>query len=411
MTFAPVTSLNVLLAQNNERLTVGKLVLNDRKIWFQYDQSFLGKGIELSPFKLPLKPEVVTNTDNLFEGLFGLFNDSLPDGWGRLLVDRHMRGLGVAPQTLTSLDRLAFVGRHGMGALQYEPEQEQQGSLSDKLNLDLLAEESRQVLEGGSDQVIDKLLSLNGSSAGARPKIMVGVNKDKKQIVHGVDDLPEGYEHWIIKFISSVDAEDNGSLEYAYSLMAKEAGINMPETHLFPASGKKSGYFGVRRFDREGNKRIHVHTASGLLHADHRAPSLDYESILKAALLLTKSVPQVEQFFRLAAFNVMAHNRDDHAKNFSFIMENSGAWQVAPAYDLIFSSSSHGEHSTTVVGEGRSPGTKDLLKLAKKFDLKKAPDILEEVSAAVKKWKDFAENAGITKTAAKAIQNTLDKVK
>jgi len=321
-----------------------------------------------------------------------------------------VRGLGIAPETLTVLDRLAYVGRHGMGALQYEPEQAPEGHSSDALNLDLLAEESRQVLEGAPKQVIDELLSLNGSSAGARPKIMVGVDKKKKQVIHGVDDLPEGFEHWIIKFTNSNDPEDNGSLEYAYSLMAKAAGISMPECHLFPSSKNKPGYFGVRRFDREGNKRVHVHTVSGLLHADHRMPSLDYESILKAALVLTRSVPEVEHLFRLAAFNVLTYNRDDHAKNFSFMMDNNGAWQVAPAYDLTFSSGPGGEHSTTVMGEGRNPGTKDLLKLAQKFDLKKGKDILDKVASAVKRWKDFADKAGVSKKTAKAIQETLDKI-
>jgi serine/threonine-protein kinase HipA len=244
---------------------------------------------------------------------------------------------------------------------------------------------------------------------------MVGVSKNRKQVIHGVDDLPDAYEHWIIKFVSGNDPEDNGSLEYAYSLMAREAGINMPETHLFPSSknkaGKnKAGYFGVRRFDREGNDRIHMHTVSGLLHADHRMPSLDYEGILKTALVLTKSVLQVEQFFRLAAFNVFAYNRDDHAKNFSFLMDNNGAWRVAPAYDLVFSSGPGGEHSTTVMGEGRNPGTKDLLRLARKFDLKKAAGILDEVASAVRRWKDFADKAGVANKTARAIQGTLDKI-
>jgi len=397
MNYAPVSVLTVLLAQDGKLLSVGKLALRDRKIWFQYDASFLSKGLELSPYKLPLKAEVVTCEDGIFDGLFGLFNDSLPDGWGRLLLDRHMRSLGIASENLTPLDRLAYVGQHGMGALVYQPDHGSGIRRSNKvLDLEKLAEESRKVLDGAPKQVIEELLSLNGSSGGARPKVMVGVSPDKKHIIHGVDDVPTGHEHWIIKFTSSSDPDDNGAIEYAYSLMAKAAGINMPETHLFPTS-KKGGYFGVKRFDRSGNSRLHVHTVSGFLHASHRSPTLDYEDIMKTALVFTKSMTETEAFFRLAVFNVLSHNRDDHAKNFSFLMGTNGAWHAAPAYDLIFSSGPAGEHSTMVMGEGKDPTRKHLQQLGKKFDIKKTDEIIDQVSAAVSRWKEFANTASVTK--------------
>jgi len=355
MKHASVISLNVLLSHAAEQIPVGKLALKDRRIWFQYDAGFLGKRLELSPFKLPLKPDVVPCEDRVFEGMFGLFNDSLPDGWGRLLLDRHMRALGIAPETMTVLDRLAYVGKRGMGALLYEPDYAAEGHTENALDLNRLAQDALVVLDGSTNEVIDELLSLNGSSAGARPKIMTGVSKDKKRITHGVGDLADGYEHWLIKFSSRNDMPDCGAVEYAYSLMAKKAGIDIPETFLFPAA-EGAGYFGVRRFDRRGNTRVHVHTVSGLLHADHRMPSLDYEAILKTALALTKSVPEAEALFRLAAFNVFAYNRDDHAKNFSFLMDTTGAWQAAPAYDLTFSSGPGGEHSTTVLASAAAGG-------------------------------------------------------
>ncbi len=406
MKYTPATVLKVILSQGGERLPVGRLALKDRRVWFQYDASFLARGLELSPFKLPLKPEVVVCEDRIFDGLFGLFNDSLPDGWGRLLLDRHMRGFGIAPENLTVLDRLAYVGKRGMGALLYEPDHGSEKHAADALDLDRLAQESREVLDGAPKKVIEELLALNGSSAGARPKIMVGVSKDKKSLVHGVDDLAKGYEHWLVKFTSSADPDDNGAIEYAYSLMSRAAGIDMPETHLFPAS-KGAGYFGVRRFDRRGNDRIHVHTVSGLLHADHRMPSLDYESILKAALVLTKSMPEVEAFFRLAVFNVLTHNRDDHAKNFSFVMEADGVWHAAPAYDLIFSAGPAGEHSTTVMGEGKNPERKHLQALGRKFDIKKADDIIDHVAAAVSRWREFADAAGVTKSSRDLIAGNI----
>lgn len=387
-----VTALNVSLAE----MPIGKLALHDRRVWFQYDTAFLSKRLELSPFKLPLRSEVITCEDRVFDGLFGLFNDSLPDGWGRLLLDRHMRSLGIAPENLTTLDRLACVGQHGMGALIYKPDHSIDKISSKALDLDRLAEKSRAVLDGTSKTVIDELLSLNGSSAGARPKIMVGVSKDKKHIIHGVDNIPDGYDHWIIKFTSSTDPNDNGAIEYAYSLMARAAGIDMPETHLFPAA-KGPGYFGVKRFDRNGNNRIHVHTVSGLLHTDHRLPLLDYESILKTTMVLTKSMPEVEAFFRLAAFNVFSRNRDDHAKNFSFLMNPNGIWHTAPAYDLTFSSGPGGEHSTTIMGEGKNPGQSHLQMLGKKLGIKKTDDIINQVQEAISHWKKFASIANVIK--------------
>ncbi len=408
MNFTPTNSLNVLLSNDGKQLPVGKLALRERQVWFQYDSSFLSSGIQLSPFHLPLKPGVVRGDPKIFDGLFGVFNDSLPDGWGMLLLDRHMTTLGIHHDSLTVLDRLACVGHKGMGALAYEPDYGTEEHSSEALNLDRLAQESREVLDGNSKAVFEELLSLNGSSQGARPKVMVGVQKDMKGVIHGTDELPKDYEHWLVKFTSSNDPEDSGAIEYAYSLIAKKAGINMPETYLFPAK-KGAGYFGVKRFDRDGNKRLHVHTVSGLLHADHRLPSLDYKNILKAGMALTKSMPEVEALFRLAVFNVLAHNRDDHGKNFSFLMQPDGTWQAAPAYDLIFSSGPAGEHSTTVMGEGKAPAVDHLRRLAKEFDIKKTEDIIEQVSSSLADWEKFAIEAGVSPASRNRIAKTINR--
>jgi serine/threonine-protein kinase HipA len=402
MTYTPIHSLRVLY----HGMLVGTLALRDRRVWFQYDAAFLNKGLALSPIKLPLKPEVMVCDDRTFDGLFGLFNDSLPDGWGRLLLDRHMRSQGIAPERLTLLDRLAHVGHHGMGALVYEPDHSVDDVASINLDLDHLAAESRAVLEGAPETVIAELLSLNGSSSGARPKIVVGVSPDKEHIIHGTDYLPDGYTHWMIKFTSSHDPDDNGAIEYAYSLMAKGAGILMPETYLFPAVNGM-GYFGVKRFDRDGHKRIHMHTISGLLHADHRIPSLDYEDILKATQFLTRSMVDVEANYRLAVFNVLAYNRDDHAKNFAFIMNEKGEWSAAPAYDLTFSSGPGGEQSTTIMGEGRHPDRTHLLALGKKMNIKKAQDIIDQVSQAISRWDEYARMAGVSDESTELIKKSM----
>ena len=200
-----------------------------------------------------------------------------------------------------------------------------------------------------------------------------------------------------MKFTSSADPKDIGAVEYAYSLMARAAGVEMMPTYLFPAK-RGLGYFGVERFDRQGDLLLHMHTVSGLLHADHRLPSLDYESVLRAGLALTHNIREVEKLFRLAVFNVFAYNRDDHAKNISFLMNaDDGLWSAAPAYDLSFSSGPAGEHSTTIMGQGKAPGVEHLRKLAEKFSIDCADAIIDQVHAAIASWSTFADEAGVSK--------------
>jgi len=255
------------------------------------------------------------------------------------------------------------------------------------------------------EEVFEELLKLNGSSAGARPKIVAQVSKDRSGIVHGQAKLKRGFEHWMIKFANSQDPRDLGAIEYAYSLMAKDAGVNMPETHLFRT--KKRGYFGVKRFDRHGDRHLHMHSLSGLIHADHRVPTLDYDLLLRVTLVLTKSVVEVEKAYSLGCFNVLAHNRDDHAKNFSFLMNESDAWIFAPAYDLTFSDGPAGEQSTMVMGEGKNPGVKQLVTLGKEHNLKNAPRILATVRKAVARWRDYAAEAGVSPKSTKEIEGGI----
>ena len=407
MKYQPVNLVHVSLDFGDHRHKVGRLALANRRIYFEYDAAFLKSGLPISPFKLPLKAGALACDDMAFEGLFGVFNDSLPDGWGRLLLDRQVRKHGIAPEQLTPLDRLTHVGTYGMGALVYEPDTSEKSAHPDAINLDKLAAETGEVLEGEAGDVFAELLGLSGSSAGARPKVMVGVNKDKKRIIHGQQQLPKSYAHWMVKFASGVDAKDIGAIEYAYSLMARAAGLEMMPTHLFPAK-KGAGYFGVQRFDRQGDKRIHMHTVSGLLHADHRLPSLDYEQIMRITLELTRNIKEVEKILRLAAFNVFAHNRDDHAKNFSFLMDEKGNWSVAPAYDLTFSGGPGGEHSTTIMGEGKNPDQTHLLKLSEKFSIKNAETIIDQARAAIANWPKYADKAGVTKASKKSIADVID---
>lgn len=401
MTFTPIELLTVYL-DAGERRKVGRLAFKDRRILFEYDAGFIASGTEISPIKLPLKPGVFTSPDMVFDGLYGVFNDSLPDGWGRLLLDRTVEKYGVNRRQLNPLDRLSYVGSDGMGALSYEPDRSIRSADPDAiLKLDKLAAESAIVLAGESEEVFEELLRLNGSSAGARPKIVAQVSADKTKFIHGRLEPQRGYAHWMIKFPSSQDPADIGAIEFAYSLMARDAGVDVPEIHLFRA--KKRGYFGTRRFDRQGARRIHMHSLSGLIHADHRHPSLDYNLILRVALVLTKNIVEAEKAYALACFNVLAHNRDDHAKNFSFLLTDSKTWSFAPAYDLTFSYGPGGEQSTMVMGEGKHPGVEQLRALGKEHGLKNAAQILEKVRKAISRWRHHAAKAGVSAKSSKDI--------
>lgn len=390
-------------------MPIGRLAMHERTIYFEYDRSFIERGLEISPLRLPLKSGVSRFDYNLFEGLPGVFNDSLPDGWGRLLFDRFARTQGIVPSEITPLDRLAHIGVHGMGALVFQPDHSADDA-HDIISLDNLAEQAQDVLDGTSDEVLQELLSLNGSSAGARPKALIGIDQARAHIVHGVNDLPTGYTSWMVKFANSQDGLDAGAIEYVYALMANDAGLNMPEVHLFPAQ-KGSGYFAIKRFDRETDKQYHMHTACGLLHSDFRTPSLDYEDLIALTGMLTRDVRETEKMYQLAVFNVLAHNRDDHAKNFSFLMDEQGQWMLAPAYDLTFSSGPRGEQSTMVMGEGQNPKAEHLIKLGEETKIPKdrIHEIIEQTQASLEKWPELAKHYGVSATNIKLIAEKIDK--
>ena len=393
----PVREVKVALENTAEKIPVGRLASRNGRIYFEYDREFLSCELDLSPLRLPLETGVKSFELDLFDGLPGLFNDSLPDGWGRLLLDRALRAEGVPPDEVGPLDRLSFVGQTGMGALTYEPDFGTDDRDAADIELDAIAADAAAVMEGAAGDILQRLIELNGSSAGARPKAMICVDEARAEIRTGESALDDGFEPWLVKFPNTADGEDAGAVEFVYSIMAKEAGIEMTEAQLFP-SKTGPGYFASRRFDRVGAKRIHVHTASGLLHADHRTPTLDYEDLIALSQMLTKDQRESEKLFRLAAFNVLSHNRDDHSKNFTFLMDAEGVWHFAPAYDLTFASGPGGEQSTMVMGEGRNPGPHEILKLAEaaSVEKKKAEEIIEKTRSALSGWRSLAKNYGVS---------------
>ncbi|MBQ5337105.1 MAG: type II toxin-antitoxin system HipA family toxin [Oscillospiraceae bacterium] len=341
---------------------VGTVALsNNGKTAFSYDDEWIESGFSISPFSLPLEKKVFTPKSKHFEGLFGIFADSLPDAWGRLLVDRILKKHDPDGRA-TVIDRLALVGRSGMGALEYEPDYDLSGGEELK-DFDYLSEECRKILKTEYSEELDGLYRLGGSSGGARPKIMTKLeNKD-----------------WIIKFPAHSDSPDIGIKEYKYSECAKKCGIKMTETRLFP-SEKCEGYFGTVRFDRESGRKIHMATAAALLEADFNSPCLDYNALMKLTRIITdENREDTENMFRRACFNVFAHNRDDHAKNFTFLYnEDENTWRLSPAYDLTYSDTWFGEHTTSVDGNGKDPGEKELLNVALKAGISRmrAMDII-----------------------------------
>lgn len=329
---------------------VGTLAMTaNHKAAFQYGEEWLEHGFSISPFSLPLKNQVFVPNKDYFDGLFGVFTDSLPDNWGSLLLNRLLRANGQNPDKLTVLDRLAIVGTSGMGALTYYPEKEIQEKQGHS-NLDELAEQCQKLLNTEYSDKLDELYRLGGTSGGARPKIMTTIDG----------------EEWIIKFPAHVDGRNAGKMEYDYSCCAKQCGITISETRLFP-SDKCEGYFGTKRFDRVidngTQKRIHMLTAAALLELDFEQPSLDYHSLMKLTKILTRDyLEDVNNMFRRMCFNVFAHNRDDHSKNFTYLYhEAENRWRLSPAYDLTYSNTYYGEHTTTVDGNGRNPGEKEIL--------------------------------------------------
>jgi serine/threonine-protein kinase HipA len=241
-----INSVDVFLNHSDNRHFVGKLALSSRKIYFEYDEEFIKTGIQISPYKLPLKKDLQVCDDRVFDGLFGVFADSLPDGWGKLLLDRHLMSKGVNFKSISQIDRLCYVGKYGIGALEYEPILAKYEDINNLVILDDIADSSIDILEGSSYEMLETLLAIGGSSAGARPKIIAQID-EQSNIIHGSQSLKDGFEHYIIKFANSSDAKNSGKIEYIYSQMAREAKIEMPKTKLL--KGQKNSYFAIKRFD------------------------------------------------------------------------------------------------------------------------------------------------------------------
>ena len=356
-----------LMVKYHDR-TVGTLALtpDDRLCAFEYDSAWLSDGFSISPLELPLKPGLFIAKHQPFHGNFGIFEDSLPDGYGRYLLHKALLREGINDANLSVLDRLSIVGKSGMGALMYHPETEAIKD-SEILDFDLLQEKALQVLKEQQDTDAGLLLYNSGNSGGARPKAIFSDN--------------EG--HWLIKFRHYYDPTDIGQQEFHYNEVAKRCGINIPDCKL--TNGR---YFTARRFDIAPNgERIHTATAGGLLCLSLSMPFLDYENLLALTGYLTQNPKEVEEMYRRMVFNYLTDNKDDHCKNFSFIVSETSngrySWHLAPAYDLTLCTEGYnGEHATSVNRTG-TPTLQDMIAVGtkNKMSAERCREIFEEVKS------------------------------
>ena len=358
---------NRLYVKYHDRL-VGILALTKEKnVVFEYSQDWLENGFSINPFSLPLVKKVFVPTKHHFNGLFGVFADSLPDSWGELLLERYLRN--KLNEEINVIDRLAIIGSSGMGALEYEPEIENNISYHN-LSLDEINFECGKILSNETSKELDNIFKLGGSSGGARPKVLMNIDG----------------RNWLIKFSNHIDHKDSGLIEYEYSLCAKKCGINVPEVKLFE-SNLTSGYFGIERFDIKDNKKVHMVSVAGLLELDFRSPCMDYTDLIKLTAMLTNN-SDVYEMYRRMCFNVFSHNRDDHTKNVTFIYdEENKMWKLSPAYDLTYSNTYFGEHTTSVNGKGTNITDADLLTVGLKNNLAKDKciNIINEIKSIVNK--------------------------
>ena len=385
-----------------ERWTLGTLADTGRGILFEYSSHAVERGLQLSPMHQPLPRAGAANVsftgEPCFYGLPGFIADALPDGWGMLLMDRALRKLGRNPRQVSVLERLAIVGERAIGALSFEPSDEDTLP-AEKLELNALA---REVMALQSDEIFDAdpageklrhLMQLGGSPQGARPKVLVDFNARTGAISSGMP-LVGSATPWLMKFPADSEHREVCAVEELYARVARHGGMDMPRSRFFDL-GQKHGAFGVERFDRvlkaKQISRIPIMSLSAYLQTDHRMPSLDYETVLLATLRLTGDQREVVKAFERCIFNFILHNRDDHSRNFAFRMDEQGLWKLSPAFDLTYSFGPGGEHATSVAGHGKDISRAHLLQVAKAggVPIKTAERCINESVAAAKgmaKW-------------------------
>lgn len=407
---------------------------------FEYDPAFISKGWDLSPIKMPLSqgkrifsfPDLRKPKDSefdTFKGLPGLLADVLPDKYGNELINSWLAQNGRPPDSMNPVEQLCFIGTRGVGALEFKPSTMSTAKNTFKVELDSLVAAAQKMLAYREDFKTDlsqdetksmrEILKIGTSAGGARPKAVIAYNPNTGEVRSGQTLAPKGFKHYLIKLDGVSDTQFGqshgyGRVEMAYYHMALDCGIEMMPSLLLEENGR--AHFMTMRFDRdEGNTRHHVQSWCALTHRDFNdVHSFSYEQLFQTMRELRLSYPEAEQMFRRMVFNVVAKNCDDHTKNFSFMLKQTGAWTLAPAYDLCHAyrpdSVWVSQHALSINGKRQNITRDDLLAVAKQMNIKKAAAIIDNVVAVVSQWPQHAKDQGVDKEKVKAIGQTVELV-
>lgn len=401
---------------------------------FDYERSFVRSGLDISPVIMPVGKyknipyQFLENRNNCFKGLPGLFADALPDAFGNQIINEWFASKGLSGEEVTPLDRLCYVGKRGMGALEFEPCSPIEGiEESSIVHIKELTELAKSVftdrisfqaqLRQEGRNILD-ILKVGTSAGGAKPKAIIAFNDTTGEVRSGQVKAPEGFGYWLLKFDGGTYREhaqitDNpqgiGNIEFAYYKMAQNSGIEMMECRLL--SEKDSYHFMTRRFDRtETGEKIHVQTFAGLAHYD-RDQRHSYEEMFRVMRSMNLPYPQQEELFRRMVFNVMARNHDDHTKNFSFLMNKQGQWSFSPAYDLCYSYAPEGKwtnrHQLSVNGKQDGFTMEDLQQVGERMGIRSHKTVIGEVQEAVSHWNELAKDCGVRPEHADTIGKNL----
>ncbi|MBP7808621.1 MAG: type II toxin-antitoxin system HipA family toxin [Bacteroidia bacterium] len=399
---------------------------------FEYERNFLKKKLDLAPIKMPISkaekkvfafPEL--RRTNTFSGLPGLVVDTLPDKYGNALINAWLTRQGRPTDSLNPVEKLLFIGKRGMGALEFEPVMQKTTDKATKIELSSLIEIAEQILTGrknfktkllpNEEKALLDILKIGTSAGGARAKAVIAFNPKTKEIRSGQADAPAGFSHWLIKFDGVTDKQFGassgyGRVEMAYYNMAIDAGIEMTESRLLEENGR--AHFMTKRFDRDKGKKIHVQSFCAMQHYDFNEINLySYEQLFETMRLLGLPFTAAEQMYRRMVFNVIGRNCDDHTKNFAFIMSQNGKWSLSPAYDVCHAyrpgSDWVSQHCLSVSGKRKDINRKDLVKIGKQMNIKKADKIIDEVSSVINNWPQYAAKVEVNQKLTSSIKKTL----
>ena len=419
-------------------MTVGAVAWDEENqlASFEYDRTFLEKQLDIAPLKMPinsgrnifsfpeLRPERNSEFDT-FKGLPGLLADALPDKYGNQLMNIWLAKNGRPAGSMNPVEQLCFIGERGMGALEFEPNTRKPQAKTFKVELDSLVGVAREMLSQredfqtnvNSDQeaAIKQIITIGTSAGGARPKAVIAFNQETGEVRSGQTQVPNGFEHWLIKLdgVSDVqlgDSQGYGRVEMAYALMAKDCGVEMMPCTLFEENGR--AHFMTKRFDREQNgTKHHIQTWCAMSHVDfNEVHSFSYEQLFETMRALRLTYPEAEQMFRRMVFNVISRNCDDHTKNFAFMLKKNQKWQLAPAYDICHAyrpgSVWVSQHALSINGKRKDFNLNDLISVANSMNIKRAKVIINQTNEVVSNWSSYAKQVGVNPKKLKEIGET-----